>query len=299
MIKALSRVAAASLALLLALCSGGPKIVLDAESEAFYEHARLIMTSEERDMFTHITDAATRKEFIEDFWKKRDPDEYTEENEFKTEFYRRIEYANKRFIEGLPGWKTDRGRIYIYMGPPDKFDESFTHRDPDVRGSILLWAYYDYKLGIEFVDARGDGSFRIRRYDGFFFEALDSLKMGYRPVLKGDKMKFASFELDYDKEKGTIEIVLPIDVFKFRDEAGRLLADLEFSFFVYRRDGTKLAEFREKRAFAEPLEVFLELKELAFDFPYPLAPGRYYIDVVIVGPDGSLGKTRKIFEVKA
>ncbi|MGB7294788.1 MAG: GWxTD domain-containing protein [Candidatus Aminicenantales bacterium] len=110
MIKTLSYAAVGSFALLLAVCGGGPKIVLDAESAAFYEHARLIMTSGERDMFTHITDAATRKEFIEDFWKKRDPDEYTEENEFKTEFYQRIEYANKRFKEGLP---VTAGRYYI------------------------------------------------------------------------------------------------------------------------------------------------------------------------------------------
>jgi hypothetical protein len=185
------------------------------------------------------------------------------------------------------------------MGPPDKFDEIFSHQDPQINGPILFWVYYDYQLAIEFIDIRGDGSYQIRRYDGFFFEALDSLKMGYRPVLKGEKKKFASFKLDYDKNTGKIEIALPVDVFKFRDEGGRMRADLDFTFFIYRKDGTKLTEFKEERAFAEPLETYLELKKLVFDFPYPLAAGRYYIDVVIVGTDGSLGKTRKIFEVKA
>lgn len=297
--KTLSYAAAGLFVLLLSVCGGGPKIVLDAESQAFYEYARLIMSAEEKDMFFHIGDTATRKEFIEDFWKKRDPDEFTEKNEFQIEYYARIDYANKRFKEGIPGWKTDRGRIYIYMGPPDKFEEFFAQDDPEVRGSILWWVYYDYQLVVEFVDERGDGSYKINRYDGNFFEALDSLNLGRLPVLKGDKKKFANFKLDYDKNTGTIAIVLPVDVFNFRDEAGRMRGDLEFTFFVYRKDGTKLNEFKETRLFDESLENFLELKEIAFRFPYPLTAGRYYIDVVIIGTDGSLGKTRKIFEIEA
>ncbi len=283
----------------LAGCGGGPKVVLDPESEAFYEYARLIMTGEEKDIFTHLADPATRKEFIEEFWSKRDPDPSTEENEFKTEFYDRIEYANKRFNEGLPGWKTDRGRIYIYMGPPDKFEEFFTHQDPDVRGPILWWIYYNYELGIEFVDAHNNGSYKIRQYDGNFFEALDNFKMGQVPVQKGEKRKFANFKLDYVKATNEIIITLPVEVFNFKDEAGKLRADLEFQFFLYRRDGTKLAESKEERQFVETEAAVLELKDIVFTFSYPLEAGDYYLDVVIVGKDGSLGKTRKIFNVKA
>ncbi len=297
--KAIRFIAGVSLALLFAGCSSGPKIALDPESESFYEYARLIMTGEEKDIFTHLPDPDTRREFIEEFWKKRDPDPYTEENEFKTEFYNRIEYANQRFNEGLPGWKTDRGRIYIYMGPPDKFEEFFTHDDPEVRGPILWWIYYDYELGIEFVDAKGDGSYRIRQYDGYFFDALDSLMLGQVPTQKGEKRKFANFKLDYNKEAQEIVIALPVDVFNFKDEAGKLRADLEFEFFVYRKDGTKLAEFKEERTFAEAEDNVLKLKDIVFTFSYPLATGSYYIDVIIIGTDGSLGKTRKIFEIKA
>ncbi len=63
-----------------------------------------------------------RDQFIEAFWQRRDPTPDTEENEFKEEHYRRIAYANEHFAAGVPGWKTDRGRIYIVFGPPDEIE---------------------------------------------------------------------------------------------------------------------------------------------------------------------------------
>ena len=60
---------------------------------------------------------------------KRDPDPYSQENEFRQEFYQRIEEANRFFrSEGIPGWKTDRGRIYIFLGQPDKIDNPFVRQ---------------------------------------------------------------------------------------------------------------------------------------------------------------------------
>ena len=63
-----------------------------------------------------------RDQFIEAFWQRRDPTPDTEENEFKEEHYRRIAYANEHFAAGIPGWKTDRGRIYIVFGPADEIE---------------------------------------------------------------------------------------------------------------------------------------------------------------------------------
>jgi len=280
-------------------CSPGPKIELDPESEIFYETARLVMTGEEKNIFNHLPNADSRREFIEEFWKKRDPDPWTEENEFRTEFFDRIEHANKRFREGTPGWKTDRGRIYVFMGPPDKFEEFFNHGDPSVRGLILWWIYYDYELGIEFVDESGNGTFKIRRYEGDFFSALDNLKLGHVPIKKGEKRKFVDFKLDYDRAAGEIRVILPVDVFNFKEEAELLRAELELEFFVYARDKAKVGEFKEKKTIAETEDKLLQMKEIIISFPYRLAPGTYYLDVIITGPAGEIGKTRKIFEVKA
>ena len=81
-----------------------------------------IITDEERQAFKRLQTDEEREQFIEQFWLRRDPTPDTVENEFKEEHYRRIAYANEHFASGIPGWKTDRGRIYIVFGPPDEID---------------------------------------------------------------------------------------------------------------------------------------------------------------------------------
>jgi GWxTD domain-containing protein len=81
-----------------------------------------IITDEERAAFKQLSNDEERDQFIEAFWQRRDPTPDTEENEYKEEHYRRIAYANEHFAAGIPGWKSDRGRIYIMYGPPDEND---------------------------------------------------------------------------------------------------------------------------------------------------------------------------------
>lgn len=82
-----------------------------------------IITDEERKAFSRLQTDEERQQFIEQFWFRRDPTPDTDENEYREEHYRRIAYANDRFASGVPGWKTDRGRIYIAYGPPDEREE--------------------------------------------------------------------------------------------------------------------------------------------------------------------------------
>ena len=117
-----------------------------------------------------------REQFIEQFWLRRDPTPDTEENEFKEEHYRRIAYANEHFASGIPGWKTDRGRIYITFGPPDEIEDhssgGFYERPPEEGGGetstfpFQQWRYrYIEGIGnniiIEFVDPTMSGEFRM------------------------------------------------------------------------------------------------------------------------------------------
>jgi len=84
------------------------------------EEVPYIITTNERDVFRKLETDELRDRFIEEFWKQRDPTPGTPRNEFKEEHLRRIEYANKKFGRGTPfqGWRTERGRIYIMLGPP-------------------------------------------------------------------------------------------------------------------------------------------------------------------------------------
>src|SRR3974390_2029168 len=81
------------------------------------EDVRWIITDEEKSAFMQLSNDEERDQFIEAFWARRDPTPDTEENEFKEDHYARIAYANEHFAAGIPGWKTDRGRIYIVYGP--------------------------------------------------------------------------------------------------------------------------------------------------------------------------------------
>ena len=81
-----------------------------------------IISDEERKAFKQLSNDEERDQFIEAFWQRRNPNPDSEDNEFKEDHYRRIEYANEHFAAGVPGWRTDRGRIYIMYGPADEID---------------------------------------------------------------------------------------------------------------------------------------------------------------------------------
>jgi GWxTD domain-containing protein len=140
------------------------------------EDVAYIITDEERSAFKRLQTDEEREQFIENFWLRRDPSADTVENEFKEEHYRRIAYANEHYASGIPGWKTDRGRIYITYGPPDEIEDhssgGFYERPPEEGGGetstfpFQQWRYrYIEGIGnniiIEFVDPTMSGEFRM------------------------------------------------------------------------------------------------------------------------------------------
>jgi GWxTD domain-containing protein len=140
------------------------------------EEAIYIITKEEREAFLRLTTNEEREQFIEEFWRRRNPDPDSPENAYREEHYRRIAYADERFSSGIPGWKTDRGHIYILWGPPDEIDSHPSggtyDRPPEQGGGTTttypweLWRYRHLEdigdnIEIEFVDTTGSGEFHI------------------------------------------------------------------------------------------------------------------------------------------
>ncbi len=105
-----------------------------------------IITDAERSAFKQLTTNAEREQFIESFWQRRDPTPKTVENEFKEEHYRRIAYANEHYSAAIPGWKTDRGRIYITYGPPDEIED---HGSGSTAAAPFQQWRYRYIEGVE------------------------------------------------------------------------------------------------------------------------------------------------------
>ena len=289
-----------TLVLISTSCGAKGRVSLDAASEEFYEHARLVMTKPEKDIFLLLPDRESRKEFIEDFWKKRDPDPFTDENEFKQEFYSRIEFVNKHFIEGIPGWKTDRGRIYIYLGPPDKIEQRPFINDPNVKG-LIWWGYYKYRLGLEFIDKTGDGRYTLGRQAGAgggLLGVIEKAKFGQ--IYEDDEdigMVFSKFRLDYDQKAKEIVIAIPIESLSFESAENKLRADFDFEFFIYGRKDQGMARLKSQKTFETTEEKALGLDEIILTIPYDLKSGNYYFDVVVIVTP-KIGKVRKIFKIK-
>ena len=137
-----------------------------------------IITPEEKKAFDALKTDEERENFIENFWRRRDPNPDTEENEYRDQYYERIAYANEHFASGIPGWKTDRGRIYIAWGKADSVEShpsggSYDRPSYEGGGSTTTYPFetWFYRhldnvgdgIEIEFVDPTGTGEYRIAR----------------------------------------------------------------------------------------------------------------------------------------
>jgi len=140
------------------------------------EDVDYIISEEERAVFKKLTNDEERDSFIEQFWDRRNPDPRSGNNAFKEEHYRRIAYANQHFASGIPGWKTDRGRIYIMYGKPDELESHPTggaYNRPYNEGGGTTSTYPFEKwwyrhidnvgddIEIEFVDKSMSGEYRM------------------------------------------------------------------------------------------------------------------------------------------
>jgi GWxTD domain-containing protein len=135
-----------------------------------------IISDDERAVFKKLSRDEEREAFIEQFWRRRSPDPTREANAYREEHYRRIAYANDKFATGIPGWKTDRGRIYIMFGEPAEVEdhaggESY-YRKPNEGGGntnvypFQVWRYRHIDgigddIEIEFVDQTWTGLYKI------------------------------------------------------------------------------------------------------------------------------------------
>jgi GWxTD domain-containing protein len=191
-----------------------------------------IISAEERSAFLHLSTNEEREQFIEQFWQRRSPDPDSPENTFKEEHYRRIAYSNEHFASGIPGWKTDRGKIYIMWGAPDEIEShpsggSYDRPANEGGGQTSTYPFeqwrYRYLEGVgndiilEFVDPSMTGEFHLTM-DPSEKDAL--LYVPGAGLTQMEAMGLASKTSRFNNTDGT-HLAQPI--------GGRLEADSEFS----------------------------------------------------------------------
>lgn len=253
----------------------------------FLSKVRYIITREERKIFLELPDSGKPK-FIEEFWARRDPDPDTEENEFKIEYFNRIELATKQFAgEGMPGWLTDRGRIYILFGPPTDKVTNPMASDPYTR-CWEIWYYGNFP--VEFSDSSCTGSYKLVSYDLTGLRDINLMYMHELNLAQGEAQKtFKQEKRLFDFNAGLkltaqdgqkIEGVVNLDVrygrIWFKSEGKKMVTTLEVQLEL--RDSKKELVWDFKSAH----EVVLDESELAekggksfiIEIPFSIADGQ-------------------------
>jgi len=206
---------------------------LDPEDSEFLSRVRYIITKKEERTFLDIP-KKDRGKFIEEFWNRRDPDPSTEENEFKMEYFDRMEKADELFVsEGKPGWMTDRGRIYILFGPPMDRITYPMGGDPYSR-CREIWYYGNFP--VVFLDATCTGNYRLVTYD---FSSLRSINLMYMHELTKAQARAQQtvrgeagfFDFDWNIKKtmvnserveGIISIIVPYANIWFKEKDDKM-----------------------------------------------------------------------------
>ncbi len=257
---------------------------LDPEYKEFLSRVRYIITRGETRRFLDLPDAE-KEAFREEFWKKRDPVPSTEENEFKMEYEDRIERADEIFVgEGKPGFRTDRGRIYVLFGPPmDRI--TYSSGSGTYRGCREEWYYGGFP--VIFRDEQCIGHFRLATYD---FSSIQSLNLMYIHELNKAEMEAQqtiqvkeqnSFDFDWkvkttqktsDFFAGYIFVEIPYIHIWFEARDDMLVTTLEFHLKI--RDETDQIVWDHKDSF--PVETEEERidaligKKLEIKIPFTL-----------------------------
>ena len=258
------------------------------KDDPFFEKTRLIMTKPEVRIYKHLPDKQAKEKFIAEFWKKRDPDPSTEENENLEEFMERIHYANKWFFEGSKGrgWDSQRGRILMQLGFPEERRWGQV-ADTDRSGALItskrvpmeIWTYIRYQMVLVFVDWNDSGKLYLRQVPSNFAFALERAKFSL-DLRDQDNLKRA-FRFDVSFSKNQFEISIPTNKLSFEEKNNTMNVDFDIAVYVY-KDNKKTDEFIVPKSFSMDKEKLLQMKTIQFNFPYTVSEkGKYYFDVVI------------------
>lgn len=205
------------------------KMKQKSDNSDFLTKVQYIISKDEEKFYKNLPEEK-QEEFIQQFWDIRDPDPDTPENEFKEEYFNRIDDANKQFTAAREGWLTDRGKAYILLGPPNYVENYPMGGNPIntfSRNPYSVWHYTDFYL--IFVDNRNDGDYQIQYTDlgniADVQEAFQKAKMGLKYL---DKKLGYNFELKRNKQKSNILVFsIETESITFAADGDNMVAEVQ------------------------------------------------------------------------
>jgi|WetSurMetagenome_2_1015567.scaffolds.fasta_scaffold62421_1 GWxTD domain-containing protein len=250
---------------------GAARTKLSKAHAEFLDKVDYIISKEERKIFRELPESG-RDDFIAEFWKRRDPTPETERNEFKIEYEDRVAKAAIMFRgEGRPGWRTDRGRIFILFGPPS---ERLTY-PMDASGYCReIWYYGAFP--VVFIDDHCSGYFVMRAINLEHLQELN-IAQGYFQKTFSQEKKFFDYEVSMQKTRaeagvyeGRVFVDVPYDTIWFTFKGGRL--ETAFEVHLEISDGSGTIVWQAQNTFPLALEEkdLTENRKSRFRMEFPL-----------------------------
>jgi GWxTD domain-containing protein len=230
-----------------------------------------IITKAERKIFLELPDA-DRGDFIEEFWKRRDPDPDTEVNEYRLEYEDRVKRAGAMFHgEGRPGWQTDRGRIYILFGPPS---ERLTY-PMDASGYCReIWYYGSFP--VLFIDEQCQGSFVMRAINLEHLQELNIAQGHFQKTFDQEK-RFFDYNVSLAKIgaaagvfEGKVFVDIPYNTIWFNFKDGRLETSFDVRLELSDESGTIVWQAEDSFPLALEESQLTQNRKGRFRMEFPL-----------------------------
>lgn len=248
-----------------------------ARDDDFFPAAHWLMSRPEREIYAHLADDAARGEFIRDFWEKRDPTPGTPENEFRDDFRRRAEFAERWFREpgSAGGWESDRGRILLTLGFPDERRQLPMLDRPRVRAAEV-WTYAALMLRIEFIDRDGLGRFHLEEWPLELLDAVEKARRQETPSAASGGFRFRARRRD-----NGLLVEIPVKGVTVDEDGPGVRAAFAVRVDVY-RDYAKKECIELAREFVETRDALARRSAFVIVVPYPFSvPGDYWLDVTV------------------
>jgi len=247
----------------------------------FISLVRYIISKEEKVMFLNIS-PQEREDFKEGFWKKRDPDPLTEENEYRDTYLARIEKANKLFTsEGRQGFLSDRGRIFVLLGEPDQrqvYPMGYSQYDPPVE----IWYYGMFPL--MFIDHYRLGKYEIDPVSSRYVSELTKARMFFNPEVAklknlfdvGLKVKTIS------SGKIDLQIDVPYKLVNFEEKGKVFKGTLDISVVITDSAGSIRHQSEKSHSLSLTQQDLKNIKSrFIISYPIEINPGKYTLKVII------------------
>ncbi len=248
------------------------------EKEEVFDELMLIMTKQEKKEFKKIKNEEELRKFVEDFWKRRDPDPSDQKNEVKELYYKRMEETKRLFREpGRKPWLTDRGRVYMMLGRPTSWRKEEMQKNTTV--NYERWDYEDLHLVVYFEDEYGLGKYKLSEPSPKFIEIYEHERKFFLPRTRKAPMEIS---VEIDRKAKKLFIHVPLNSFSFTKKDGKFYANFVFRFSYGHPDEPQPKTLSQKMSVAVSAQD-IKAGDKEITIPLSIAPlkGNYIIMIEV------------------